>query len=195
MDNSYFAREQPPFDRPRNTSYGRPLFPVIPSENAPSSPFEESPSAQTRTLQLRKARFRGLVVPTRNITPVGARKPSVTTESPGEAQPGSPYEYGSLERRQRRTLSNDLGILQEVTNSSIRRKRVARPDISTIFQPEAIFREEPELITNTSSTNLLDAPRIATANTPRRRNPRVVSKDNLNAETTKWLHYKPNYSA
>ena len=159
------------------------------TDSAPS--FAEAPSTQARTLQLRKARFRGLVVPSRNITPVKARRSSTEVESP-EQQHVSPFEYGSLERHKRRTDSNDLGILQEISNSSLRRKRSQRQDISTIFQPPTALEsftfhtDEAELLPNIHSAQL---PRIEVANTPRRRGPRAVSKDNLNNETTKYIEH------
>jgi len=167
----------------------RPTIPA--SDISPYPPLAEAPSTQARTLQLRKARFRGLVVPSRNITPVKARRSSTEVESP-EQQHVSPFEYGSLERRKRRTDSNDLGILQEISNSSLRRKRSQRQDISTIFQPPTALEsstfhtDEAELLPNIHSTQI---PRIEVANTPRRRGPRAVSKDNLNNETTKYIEH------
>ena len=114
-----------------------------PSITSPSSPTRHDGSQQSRRLQLRNAGFRAPVLPSRNISPIlGPSQPSTFNRSNGNNE-NSPL---GLDRR---TLyaedmsPSPVNILQEIQNSTRRKRQVTRPGLSNIFQDQ----------TTTESTN------------------------------------------
>lgn len=98
---------------------------------------------QTRKLQLRKAGFRGKMVPNRNVTPknntpsdswIRRRTPSGPVDF--DMQPLSEVH---TDGERSRTPSGKSGILQEINNSSLRRKKYSRPRVDEGFP---VFQDE-----------------------------------------------------
>ncbi|KAL8823004.1 MAG: hypothetical protein Q9191_006272 [Dirinaria sp. TL-2023a] len=90
---------------------------------------------QTRRLQLRNAGFRGTFLPTRRISPI-FRSASCSEPSSGPSNENRPLSPD------RRTLYGEdmppspVNILQEIHNSTRRRKKTIRPGLGSIFQDQ-----------------------------------------------------------
>ncbi|TKA65405.1 hypothetical protein B0A49_10684 [Cryomyces minteri] len=103
------------------------------SPRSPSVPLAGPGATRNRRLQLRNTGFRGAALPPRNITPKsiwssqGSEWDSADTES-------SPVGLRtmSVETIASRHNSSQLGILQEVSNSSLRRSNHSRPGLDNI---------------------------------------------------------------
>lgn len=100
---------------------------------SPTSPRRHDGSQQSRRLQLRNAGFRAPVLPSRNISPIlGSAQPSTFNRS-------SNNENSPLGVDKRTLYGEDMppspvNILQEIQNSTRRKRQVTRPGISNIFQ-------------------------------------------------------------
>lgn len=106
---------------------------------------------QNKKLQLRKAGFRGQPVPTRNVTPTSNALESWSSRNSGDYSPRlderSPSGTGRTPSFSR-SFSNGGGILQEVSNSSLRRKD-RKPRAETLI---SIFQDENGEETDVKST-------------------------------------------
>ena len=92
---------------------------------------------QAKRLQLRKAGFRGKTVPNRNVTPGRAPSSAWSRQSSGE---GSLYSdvrpLSSVQDDESAEPLPASGILQEISNSSHRRKKSGRVRAISIFEDE-----------------------------------------------------------
>ena len=97
---------------------------------------QEYKSLQTRKLLVRKARFKAPTMPAANITPIAnAWPPKLIDYDSTETLDSSPLNYQPPTYANDRRPSNELGILQEISNSSLRRKTTRRPDLGTVKEP------------------------------------------------------------
>jgi len=111
---------------------------------------QEYKSLQTRKLLVRKARFKAPTMPAANITPIANAWPRKLIDYDStETLDSSPLDYQSPINANDRRPSNELGILQEISNSSLRRKTRRRPDLGTLKAPvfQGPFEEDHSMIT------------------------------------------------
>lgn len=128
-----------PFLGLRNTTISAHAAPAITSR---SNERRHNGTQQSRRLQLRNAGFRGAVLPSRRISPIFGSPPPDTFNRP--VNENSPL---GLEKR---TLYGEdmppspVNILQEIQNSTRRKRQVTRPGISNIFQDPTATEPEGE---------------------------------------------------
>ncbi|KAI9821059.1 MAG: hypothetical protein M1827_003792 [Pycnora praestabilis] len=90
---------------------------------------------QHRRLQLRNAGFRGIAMPARKITPNSALwSPNSEPAAQGNENEDTRTLSGGIIQRSEEPEVSSLGILQEISNSTRRRSRTARPDLASLFQ-------------------------------------------------------------
>ena len=112
----------------RNTWTAPPLI------TSPSSPSRHDGSQQSRRLRLRNAGFRAPVLPSRNISPIlGPSQPSTFNSNNNE---NSPLGLGKRTLYGEDMPPSPVNILQEIQNSTRRKRQVTRPGISDIFQDQ-----------------------------------------------------------
>lgn len=120
--------------QPSQSSYTLPPT-TGPTTTLASSPSTQSPNQQTRLLQLRNAGFRGSFIPARRISPIFSSPPQLPEHF---ARPI--YDENSPRTLENRKLygedlpPNPVNILQEIHNSTRRRRSSPRPGFGTLFQ-------------------------------------------------------------
>ena len=117
------------------SSYTLPTITATTSNSRASPPSVENPNQQTRLLQLRNAGFRGSFIPARRVSPIFASPPQLP-----ESFVRPVYDENSPRTLEKRKLygedlpPNPVNILQEIHNST-RKKRISpRPGFGAIFQ-------------------------------------------------------------
>ena len=134
-DGTHLPSQQPSY--PTYTS----AFPCRPS---PSPRLQDGVNQHHRRLQLRNAGFRGPVLPARRVTPFTGNLTPIQ----------EPFTFihpvndeNSPRSAEKRTLygedlpPNPINILQEISNSSRRKRQSPRPGMTTIFQDSTTSRE------------------------------------------------------
>lgn len=119
-------------------SYTHPEHVVL--EQSPSATALAGPGTtrQTRKLQLRRAGFKGKMVPQRNITPKsGPSDHWERRDASGSVDAALQMSVVSEEQESPALSSRKSGILQEISNSSFRKKKSGRPRID-VFQDEGM---------------------------------------------------------
>lgn len=113
---------------------------------------------QTRKLQLRRAGFKGKMVPQRNVTPKSTPSDAWTRrDSSGPLDVELHMSAVEEEIQRPRSSSGTSGILQEIGNSSFRRRKGGRPRIESL----SIFQDE----------NMEGSPRTASNDTAGEKEP------------------------
>lgn len=126
-----------PCQSPRSSFTSPTKIPAAPSTLLSPRPYE-SLNQQTRLLQLRNAHFRGSLIPGRRISPVFGSPPH-----PAEAFMRPVNDENSPGALERRALYGEdlppspVNILQEIHNSTRRKRLSPRPGYRTIFQDSA----------------------------------------------------------
>ena len=108
---------------------------------------------QAKRLQLRKAGFRGTTVSNRNVTPRSAPSGSWSRNSSGgsslcsEIRPLSSAQEGDSAE-----AMPTSGILQEINNSSYRRKRSGRARAISIFEDENTMKSPKAVLADAEAS-------------------------------------------
>ncbi|GAB7357500.1 hypothetical protein MBLNU459_g0034t1 [Dothideomycetes sp. NU459] len=164
-------------------------------------------SRRNQRLQLRKRGFRGGAVASRNITPKSAGSGAWSPVNTDGAADGEPAEtddqhHQQQEQQQRHsqysTTRQSSNILQEVSNSSLRRKGKKTPKreaLVAIFQDENAEAELDEPKSSTpwqlESSPACLPPEAPNLTRPRKRHQRSTSdkRESLSDETIKYIEH------
>lgn len=135
-DAIYLPAQQSPHSAPSRPKYTLPATTSTPTRYF-HSPQQSEISPHNRRLQLRNAGFRGPVLPARRVTPFTVVSPPIQ-ESFTFAHPG--HDENTPSTVERRSLYGEhlppspVSILQEINNTSHRKRQSPKPVTTTIFQ-------------------------------------------------------------
>ena len=116
-----------------------------PPITSPSSPRRHDGSQQSRRLQLRNAGFRAPVLPSRNISPIlGSAQPNTFNRSNNNNE-NSPLGVEKRALYREDMPPSPVNILQEIQNSTRRKRQIVRPEISNIFQDQTTTDSPTEI--------------------------------------------------
>ena len=121
---------------------------ITSTETRPQHFTSPQQNCLTRKLQLRNAGFRGPTIPTRKVTPFTVR--STSNHEPFTLSHSTSDENAPRTAERRTLYGEDLppspvSILQEISNTSWRKRQSPQPSITTIFQDSTATKETDEL--------------------------------------------------
>ncbi|MCJ1373962.1 hypothetical protein MMC20_005192 [Loxospora ochrophaea] len=124
---------------------------VSPARSLAAQRHEDGLNRQRRRLQLRNAGFRGPILPARRISPFLAHHQNYNSPQLPEVhtQPAYNDQHSPKASERRKLYGEDLppspvSILQEISNSSRRKRQNPRPSLDTIFQDPSTTENSKE---------------------------------------------------
>ena len=122
-------------DGPSELSWHKTPVTSVSTNLLPSSHQYDGLNQQTRRLQLRNAGFRGTFLPARRISPI-FRSQSCSEPSSGPSNENLPLSPDKRTLYGEDMPPSPVNILQEIHNSTRRRKKSTRPGLGSIFQDQ-----------------------------------------------------------